>query len=219
LNNFNRKKKYIYIYIYRVKIIDINYFKYKKHILFENRFYWKMRFFTFSIFSLPPFRTQAFPQKNSSILFYLDNSVCRNWNFSCDTERGETEKHAARDMSIARFCYCSSGRGARLLTTGYIEDPPFVTVEKKSTKPLRAQSEYRFAVSRFRAGRCHTRRRGTTQHANAATSRLRPPRVPRHSQFSLNIVISCNVLCQFFPTMPLSSPPRRLASYFCYSTG
>jgi len=33
----------------------------------------------------------------------------------------KTEKRAARDMSIARFCRCSSGHGARLLTSGYTE--------------------------------------------------------------------------------------------------
>lgn len=54
-------------------------------------------------------------------------------------------------------------------------------------------------------------RPSTVQPGSASCNALRRP------QFSLNIVISCNALCRFFPP-PLSSPPWTVfASYFYYS--
>lgn len=117
-------------------------------------------------------------------------------------------------------------RRARLLTSGYTEILLLSRRKKKSAKPLRAQSEYRFAASRFGARQCHTMRRSAHDsrgvgerrtwppHVTAARDRCGSPRVPRRPQFPLNIVISCNVLCRFFPTTP---PSWRFPSYFYYS--
>lgn len=64
-------------------------------------------------------------------------------------------------------------------------------------------------------------RGGDTAGSNARPSTVQPGSAScnalRHPQFSLNIVISCNALCRFFPP-PLSSPRWTVfASYFYYS--
>lgn len=119
------------------------------------------------------FSDSRVPQKNPSILSYLDNSVCRNWNFSCDTERGENRetRARARDMSIARFCHCSSGRGARLLTSGYTEilllsrwKKVGETAKSAIWIPLRGVTIPRGTMS-------HEATRRNAAHANAASGR------------------------------------------------
>lgn len=153
--------------------------------------------FRFSHYHLH-FRTQVLPQKNPSILSYLDNSVCRNWNFSCNTERGENRETRARVMSIARFCRCLSGRGAQLLTSGYTE---ILLLSRRKKVDETAKSAIWIplrGVTIPRGTMSHEATRRNAEHANVASGRCSPPRVPCHSQFSLNIIISRNVLCQFF---------------------
>lgn len=74
----------------------------------------------------------------------------------------KTEKRA-RALCPSHVFAAACQAAARGFWPAVTQRSSFCRGGKKSTKPLRAQSEYRFVASRFRAGRCHTRRRGATR--------------------------------------------------------
>lgn len=133
-----------------------------------------MKFFAFSIFPLSCFRIhyRAFFHERIPQFYPIWIIASAATKISLATRNAAKTEEGARararyvhrtflPLLVRPRCAASDQRLHR--------DPPFVAAEKKSTKPLRAQSEYRFAASRFRAGRCHTRRRG-------AMRRTRTPR-------------------------------------------